>query len=133
MFYLLPSPATNSWTPHDFTRYLSQYQDLKSNFLRPRVTEGVQLYAEYISRYLSENYFEQIFSTFLKLKNTTRDHLNLDFDLKTLNKDWGKKNMGKKGQMRTLLNFSFPIIMNLIVCSSLLVLILSLSAYRLFC
>lgn len=55
-----------------------------------------ELYTEYISRYLADNYFEEIFSNFVWAKNSVKEHLDIDIDFKKENMDWGKKKIGRK-------------------------------------
>ena len=79
-----------------------------TNYLRPRVTLGWQLYKEYICNHLvKEGLFEDIMTNFLQAKNYIKDTTGWDPNFKAHNREWGKKNRSKKAQLRTIVEFAF--------------------------
>ena len=53
--------------------------------LRGRVSEGLHLTFEYTCSWLSEKYFDDILSTFLKVRKLIRDKLSIEIDMKSEN------------------------------------------------
>lgn len=80
----------------------------------------MELYMEYLSSYITENYFEDLFTTFSKARKFFRDVLEIDYDFKVLNHNFGKKNLAKKSQIRTIVEFMAPIFMYTVMIGSVL-------------
>jgi len=94
--YTIPWPTTRFWTTDDLKGFVDSFSELKFMTLRPRVQRGLELYEEYAATYLSQHYFEDIFTSFLQGRKFFRDVLDYDYDFKSLNKDFGKRNIAKK-------------------------------------
>lgn len=98
MYYQLAWNSENIWEPSDFLDFI-EGQHLKSsikNRLRSRVRPGISLYKEYIAQYLAEHYFDDIIPQTILAKNLFKNYTGYEIDLKSLNKDFGKKNKAKK-------------------------------------
>ena len=76
--------------------------------------------------------FEDLFRSFISVKNTVKDWTGYEYDLKSVNREWGKKNRSKKAQVRTILEVCFWPVVALITLGSLLIAIF-LSIVYVYC
>ena len=111
------------WDQKDFLSFLQTYERQKSNFLRPRVQDGLSLYKEYFAKYLANNYFDEILPQVLQARKILREVTGYDFDFKAINKEFGKKKAAKKSQMRTIIEvFTIPVIVLVFLVSFIIAL-----------
>lgn len=111
------------WDQKDFMSFLQNYERQKSNFLRARVQEGLDLYKEYFAKYLANNYFDEILPQVLQSRKVIRELTGYDIDFKGINKEFGKKKVAKKSQMRTIIEvFTVPVILLVVLLSFLVAL-----------
>ena len=111
------------WDQKDFLSFLQNYERQKSNFLRKRVQEGLDLYKEYFAKYLANNYFDEILPQVLQSRKVIRELTGYDIDFKGINKEFGKKKAAKKSQMRTVIEvFTVPVILIVVLLSFLVAL-----------
>ena len=103
MVYWVKWQNDRFWTAEDVLDFVNNLPSHRSNYLRNRVKAGPGLYYEYVASYLAENYFDEIIPQVLTARKILREY-GFDYDFKELNKDFGKKNVGRKGQMRTVMD-----------------------------
>lgn len=103
MVYQVQWQNERIWTADDILAFVNNLPDHRSNYLRSRVQAGFGLYYEYVASYLAENYFDEIIPQVLTGRKILREY-GYDYDFKGINKDFGKKNVGRKGQIRTVMD-----------------------------
>ena len=89
----------------DFLNFLEEgYTTAPQEVLRPRVLDTrFHLLFEYTCAYLAEYKFEDTMTTFLKARKLVKENLGIEWDMKSSNPNFGKKNTFKKSQMRSVL------------------------------
>lgn len=80
------------WSAADIVAFV---KDIDTNRVwdleRKRVQDGFELYMEYAVRFLAENYFEEIMGYTRETKRILNEYLGQDIQLKSYNKNFGKK------------------------------------------
>ena len=79
------------------------YEDAPCTYKRDRVSDGVELTAEYILNDIAATRYTEAMEMYIFLKKTFEELVGYKHDLKSVNPSFGKKKYWRKSQMRTLL------------------------------
>jgi hypothetical protein len=95
-FYPMYSYIDQAYQMQDIVEFLDlKYQDVPAMQLRQRV-DGIWIYGEYATSYLTEKYFNEIVQSAYKVRSFLKNTVGLDIDFKAHCPLFGKKNKAKK-------------------------------------